>query len=373
MVQNRVSLALPQLPDSVQKQGLTIKKKSPSILLVINFFSPDGRYDDTYLSNYATINVKDELFRLEGVGDINFLGERDFSIRVWLDPQALASRGITASDVANAIQSQNLAAAPGQIGAPPSPPGQGLQLPLDTLGRLTEPEQFGDIIVKADQGGPHGTSTALVRLRDVARVELASQQYNQSCTADGRPSVGLAVYQLPGTNALDVAERVKAKMQELKTRFPEGLDYGIYHDTTPFIKESVADVVQDAADRRVAGGPGRAGVPAGLAGHADPADRRPGGDCGHLWRDGGAGFQPQQHFAVRAGAGDRDRGGRRHCGRRERRALAGTRSACPERRRAGPWTKSPGRSLPWPWCCAPCSCRVPSSAASRGSSFANSP
>jgi len=244
MVQNRVSLALPQLPDSVQKQGLTIKKKSPSILLVINFFSPEGRYDATYLSNYATINVKDELFRVEGVGDINFLGQRDYSIRVWLDPQALAARSITASDVASAIQNQSQAAAPGQLGASPSPASQALQLPLDTLGRLTDPEQFSDIIVKADSGGSHGTSAALVRLRDVARVELASQQYNQICTADGRPSVGLAVYQLPGTNALDVAERVKAKMQELSSRFPEGLDYGIYHDPTPFIRESVADVVR---------------------------------------------------------------------------------------------------------------------------------
>jgi multidrug efflux pump len=244
MVQNRVSLALPQLPDSVQQQGLTIKKKSPSILLVINFFSPNGRYDDTYLSNYAMINVKDELFRLEGVGDISFLGERDYSIRVWLDPQALASRGITASDVASAIQSQSQAAAPGQIGASPSVQGQQLQLSLDTLGRLTEPGQFGDIVVKTIQGEQNDPSPALVRLRDVAHVELSSQQYNQSCTADGRPSVGLAVYQLPGTNALDVANRVKAKMTELKQRFPDDLDCAIYHDTTPFIKESVADVVK---------------------------------------------------------------------------------------------------------------------------------
>jgi multidrug efflux pump len=145
MVQNRVSLALPQLPDSVQKQGLTLKKKSPSILLVINFFSPDGRYDDTYLSNYATIHVKDELFRLEGVGDINYLGERDFSIRVWLDPQALASRGIAASDVANAIQTQNLAAAPGQIGAPPTPDGAGAvrrHHRQDRPGQLARAERF---------------------------------------------------------------------------------------------------------------------------------------------------------------------------------------------------------------------------------------
>ena len=244
MVQNRVSLALPQLPDSVQKQGLTIKKKSPSILLVINLVSPSNRYDATYLSNYATINIKDEIFRLEGVGDISFLGQRDYSIRVWLDPQALAARSITASDVASAIQNQSVAAAPGQVGEPPSPAGQGFQLPLDTLGRLVEPEQFGEIIVKADSSSSQGVSPALVRLRDVGRVELASQQYNQGCRADGMASVGMAVYQLPGTNALDVAERVKAKMLELKSRFPEGLDYGIYHDTTPFIRDSVADVVK---------------------------------------------------------------------------------------------------------------------------------
>ena len=189
MVQNRVSLALPQLPQAVQEQGLTIKKKSPSILMVINFFSPDGRYDDVYLSNYATINVKDELFRLDGVGDINYLGERDYSIRVWLDPQALAYRNLTPGEVSQAIQSQSLAAAPGQVGASPSRRDQSLELPLDTLGRLTDPEQFGDIVIKADPNASEGASTSLVRLRDVARVELASQQYNQSCTADGRPSV----------------------------------------------------------------------------------------------------------------------------------------------------------------------------------------
>ena len=244
MVQNRVSLALPQLPDAVQKQGLTIKKKSPNILLVINFFSPHRRYDATYLSNFDTINVKDELYRVEGVGDINLLGQRDYSIRAWLDPPALAARSITASDVASAIQNQSQAAAPGQLGGSPSPPGQSFQLPLDALGRLQDPDQFGEIIVKADSGGPRGVAPALVRLRDVARVELASQQYSTHCIADGQPSVGMAVYQLPGTNALDVAERVRAKMAELQARFPEDLEYAIYHDTTPFIRESVADVVR---------------------------------------------------------------------------------------------------------------------------------
>lgn len=244
MVQNRVSLAMPQLPSSVQKQGLTIKKKSPNILLVIDFFSPDGRYDNIYLSNYATIYVKDEIFRLEGVGDINYLGERDYSIRAWLDPQKLASRNITANDVANAIQNQNVAAAPGQLGQQPVPSGEAFQLPMDTLGRLSEPEQFGNIIVKAIPGDSNSVDARIVRLKDVAEVEMGAANYNQIASVDGLPAAALAIYQLPGTNALDVANRVRAKMVELKKRFPEGLEYGIYYDTTPFIRESVEDVVK---------------------------------------------------------------------------------------------------------------------------------
>ena len=152
MVQNRVTLALPQLPTAVQKQGITIKKKTPDILLVVNFFSPDGRYDDIYLSNYATINVRDELFRLEGVSDINTLGQRDYSIRVWLDPQKVASLGMTAMEVADAIRSQNLEAPAGQVGQPPTTEGYPFQLPIETLGRLSKPEQFGDIVVKVGRG-----------------------------------------------------------------------------------------------------------------------------------------------------------------------------------------------------------------------------
>jgi hydrophobe/amphiphile efflux-1 (HAE1) family protein len=243
MVQNRVSLAIPQLPESVQKQGLTIKKKSPSVLLLVNFFSPDGRYDDIYLSNYATIYVKDELFRLPGVADIVYMGERDYSIRAWLDPQQLASRNITASEVANAIQSQNLPAPLGQVGQEPAPGGQKFQLPTNTLGQLTYPEQFGDIIVKVGQTGDNSPTVQIVRLRDVARLELGAQNYNQTCTLDGRPSVGLAIYQLPGTNALDVANGVRRKMEELKKRFPDGVDYMIAYDTTPYISESVDDVI----------------------------------------------------------------------------------------------------------------------------------
>lgn len=244
MVQNRVALATPQLPTCVQKQGLTIKKKSPNILLVVNFYSPSGKYDDLYLSNYATIHVKDELFRLPGVGDITYLGQRDYSIRAWLDPQKLASRNITADEVANAVQNQNVAAALGQLGQPPAPPGQSFQLPMDTLGRLGKPEEFGDIIVKTIPAGPSGEPAHLVRLRDVAKVDMGAANYNIFSTVDGMPAVALAVYQLPGTNALDVADTVRAKMEELKKRFPEGLDYGIYYDTTPFIRESVNDVIK---------------------------------------------------------------------------------------------------------------------------------
>jgi multidrug efflux pump len=383
MVQNRVALAMPQLPTAVQNQGITIRKRTPDILMIVNFFSPDDRYNDIYLSNYATIHVRDELLRVPGVADVNYMGQRDCSIRAWLDPQKLASRGMTAMDVADAIRSQNLDAPAGQVGQPPVAVAAPFQLPIDTLGRLSEPEQFGAIIVKASlppptapagaaapasgrssttpvgassflqvgggatsgtttqastagrslnatlplappappddgsgssgstggatAGGPAtiastgtasttgggvtttaaGTTTggaasstggatnpmplntgvggaarngviggatmgrgpgppavSIVRLRDVARVELGAQNYNQACTFDGHASVGLSVYQLPGTNALDVADRVRARMKELESRFPDGIAYDIAYDITPFIRESVADVVK---------------------------------------------------------------------------------------------------------------------------------
>ncbi len=394
MVQNRVTLAMPQLPTEVQNQGITIRKRTPDLLMIVNFISPDRRYDGIYLSNYATIYVRDELLRVEGVSDVLYQGQRDYSVRAWLDPQKLAVRNMTALDVAKAIRSQNLDAPAGQVGKPPSGPGQAFQIPITTLGRLSDPEQFGDIIVKVGQtrrprpaapvrppsaggmglptsvastslrsggmmgGGttartstgtntptmstatdsttstptasttPGGTtmgsttsspyatggattggvatgtdftggvttsggasvsgsptsgsammdgtitglsitsgttgngvdsgivsgetighgpgrpSASIVRLRDVARVEMGAQNYNQSCTFDGNPSVGLTVYQLPDTNALDVADAVRAKMEQLKKRFPDGVDYRIGYDTTPYIRESIRDVVE---------------------------------------------------------------------------------------------------------------------------------
>ena len=273
MVQNRVALAMPQLPTAVQNQGITIRKKTPDMLMIVNFFSPDGRYDDIYLSNFATIYVRDELLRVYGVSDINYMGQRDYSIRAWLDPQKLASRNMTAMDVANAIRTQNLDAPAGQIGQLPAREGQPFQLPVDTLGRLTDPEQFESIVVKAGQSTSREPAAGIVRLRDVARVEMGAQNYNQSCTFDGHPSVGLSIYQLPGTNALDVADRVRAKMEELKTRFPDGVDYDIAYDTTPYIRESVGEVFKTLRDAVHPGRPRRARVPAGLEGH-DPADDR---------------------------------------------------------------------------------------------------
>jgi multidrug efflux pump len=368
MVQNRVALAMPLLPTPVQKQGITIRKKTPDILMIVNFISRDERYNDIYLSNFALINVKDELLRVDGVSDVGIFGERDYSIRTWLDPQMLAAGKMTATDVANAVRTQNIEAAMGQIGQPPIRAGQAFQLPIDTLGRLSDPEQFGNIIVKVGASprarppttstgkskggigtataigdpllaasgsaataskttggmgtsgagsltaganssggattgggasassdtpttsgeggtdsttgptdsaantplpaspaagsslmgngvvsatlgrGPRAPSTSIVRLRDMARVELGALNYDQSCTFDGKPSVGVSVYQTPGTNALDVANRIRDKMKELAKRFPEGVTYTIGYDTTPYISESIGEVFHTLRD-----------------------------------------------------------------------------------------------------------------------------
>jgi multidrug efflux pump len=244
LVQNRVALAMPQLPTQVQVQGVNTKKKSPSILLVVNLISPDGSYDDLYLSNYATIQIKDEILRIKGVGDVTYLGQRDYSMRVWLDPDKMAALNLETSDIVAAVQNQNVQVAAGQIGQQPVPSGQQFQFTMSTLGRLAEEHQFGDIIVKTGQGDKQQgtTSSKVVRLRDVARLELGAQQYDQSASLDGQPSVGLGVFQLPGSNALQVGEAVKKKMEELKKHFPAGVDYRIVYDTTPFIEESVHEV-----------------------------------------------------------------------------------------------------------------------------------
>jgi multidrug efflux pump len=244
LVQNRVALATPQLPTQVQVQGVSVKKKSPSILLAVNLISTNPALNDVFLSNYATIQIKDELLRISGVGDIAYLGQRDYSMRVWLNPEKMAALNLATSDVIRAVQNQNSQAAVGQIGQQPMMPGQLFQLTMSTLGRLEDVDQFRDIVIKTNAGTSEGKdlSKPVVRLRDVARVELGAQQYDQVCHLDGQPSVGLAVYQSPGSNALDVADRVKKKMEELRQNFPSGLQYKIVYDTTPFVEQSIEEV-----------------------------------------------------------------------------------------------------------------------------------
>ncbi len=242
LVQNRVALAQPVLPVLVTRRGVTVKKKSPSVLMIVNLFSPDGSRDNLYLSNYATIQLRDELSRLPGVGDITFLGRRDYSMRVWLDPGKLASLDLTDNDVVHAIEQQNVQVAAGQIGQPPAPDGQAFQFTMTTLGRLSDPAQFAEMILKSDSEG------RMIRLKDVARIELGALGYDQVCTLDGKASVALSVFQLPGSNALDTAASVRRKMSELHTRFPDGVDYSIVYDTTPFIQESVNEVFYSLRD-----------------------------------------------------------------------------------------------------------------------------
>ncbi len=242
LVQNRVSLAEPILPDLVKRRGVTVKKKSPSILMIVNLFSPNKSRDNLYLSNYATIQLRDELARLPGVGDITYMGQRDYSMRVWLDPGKMSFRNLTANDVVLAITQQNAQVAAGQIGQPPVPNGQVFQYTMSTLGRLADADQFADMILKTDSDG------RVVRLRDVARIELGAQAYDQTCTLDGQPSVALSIYQRPGSNALETARLVRTKMEELRARFPEGLEYAIVYDTTPFITESVDEVFNTLRD-----------------------------------------------------------------------------------------------------------------------------
>jgi multidrug efflux pump len=254
LVQNRVSIAQAKLPDDVKRQGVTTKKKSPSILLCINLISEKEtdpatgkeryKYDQLHLSNYATIQIKDALARIDGVGDVQFLGPRDYSMRIWLDPQKLASRNMTAGDVTNAIRKQNKQVAAGRLGQPPTPAGLDFQFPLNTLGRLETEEQFRQIVVKADSNG------SLTYLRDVIAddrkdqkgVELGAKNYDVNSYLDGEPSITLAIFQLPGSNALKTAEAIKKKMHELHKDFPRGIDYRIHYDTTVFIDESIHEV-----------------------------------------------------------------------------------------------------------------------------------
>lgn len=237
LVQNRVALALPRLPEEVQRQGVSTKKQSTNIVLIVSLSSPDDRYDQLFLSNYAFLNLRDRLSRIEGVGDVAVFPSSEYSMRIWLDPQKLRARSITTSDVIAAIREQNVQVAAGQIGEPPAPAGQSFQFSVNVLGRLSETRQFEEIIVKT------GADGSIVRLADVARVELGGQSYSIASRLNGAVSASVAIYQLPGANALQVAEGVRAAMEANAALFPQGLEYSIPYDTTRFVEASIDEVV----------------------------------------------------------------------------------------------------------------------------------
>ena len=236
-VQNRVSRALPRLPEEVQRIGVVTQKTSPDILMVVHLVSPDKRYDPLYISNFATLQVRDTIARLPGVGDVIVWGAGEYAMRIWLDPAKVAARGLTASDVIAAIREQNVQVAAGSVGQQPSQAAS-YQVTVSTLGRLSSEEQFGDIIIKTGEDGQ------TVRLRDVARIGLGADAYALRSLLDGEPAVAMQIIQRPGANALDVSSAVRAEMEQLKRNFPEGLEYRIAYDPTVFVRASLAAVVQ---------------------------------------------------------------------------------------------------------------------------------
>jgi len=235
-VQNRVSQALPRLPEEVRALGVTTLKSSSDLTMVVHLTSPDGRYDQLYLRNYATLNVKDVLARLPGMGEVRVFGAGDYSMRVWLDPQKLAVRNLTAGDIASAIREQNIQVAAGQIGAPPAA-GAEFQISLNAMGRLSDEEQFRNIIIKTGENGE------VVRLQDVARIELGAAEYALRSGLNGKNAVAVPIFQAPGSNALELSANVRSTMAQLKTRFPQGVDYTIVYDPTQFVQQSIDAVI----------------------------------------------------------------------------------------------------------------------------------
>ncbi|MGE8409261.1 MAG: efflux RND transporter permease subunit, partial [Pseudomonas sp.] len=236
-VQNRVTRTQPKLPEEVTRIGITVDKASPDLTMVVHLTSPDNRYDMLYLSNYAILNIKDELARLGGVGDVQLFGMGDYSLRVWLDPNKTASRNLTATDVVTAIREQNRQVAAGQLGAPPAPGATSFQLSVNTQGRLVSEEEFENIIIRSGENGE------ITRLKDIARVELGSSQYALRSLLNNQPAVAIPIFQRPGSNAIEISDEVRGKMAELKKDFPEGMDYSIVYDPTVFVRGSIEAVV----------------------------------------------------------------------------------------------------------------------------------
>lgn len=237
LVQNRVSQAEPRLPEEVRRLGVTTVKSSPDLMMVVHLLSPDSRYDVTYLRNYAALNVKDRLARIEGVGQVQLFGSGDYSMRVWLDPQKIAEHGLSANDIVNEIRAQNVQAAAGVVGASPGLPGIDHQLSINAQGRLQDEEQFGDIIVKT------GANGQITRLRDIARIELGAADYALRSLLNNKPAVAIPILQAPGSNAIEIADKVRAEMAEIKANMPDGVDFKIVYDTTEFVRASIDAVV----------------------------------------------------------------------------------------------------------------------------------
>jgi HAE1 family hydrophobic/amphiphilic exporter-1 len=244
LVQNRVATALAQLPQAVQAQGVQVQARSTAILQIVTLTSPDGRFDSLFLSNFATLNLLNELARIPGVGNVNVFGVGQYAMRIWLDPGLLAARGLTPQDVVAAIQQQSQQVAGGQVGAPPAPQGQSFQYTVNVAGRLVDAAQFGAIVVKSDGG-------SLTRVADVGRVELGAQTYSQALRLNGMAGAGLSIFLTPGANALEVAGRVRTKVAELARGFPQGVAYAIPFDTTGFVKASIEEVYRTLVEAAV--------------------------------------------------------------------------------------------------------------------------
>src|SRR5213596_2089486 len=236
-VQNRVSQALPKLPEEVRRLGVTTTKQSPDLTMVVHLFSPNGRYDEVYLRNYATLQLKDVLARIPGAGDVEVFGSGDYAMRVWLNPDKIAARNLTASDVVSAIREQNVQVAAGAIGQQPVSRPVDFELQVNAKGRLISPEEFGQIIVKT---GHNGEKTVL---KDVARLELGAAGYSLRSLLNNKKAVALPIFQTPGANAIQLSDNVRHAMEELKQNFPEGLDYAVVYDPTVFVRRSIEAVV----------------------------------------------------------------------------------------------------------------------------------
>ncbi|MEL7048418.1 MAG: efflux RND transporter permease subunit, partial [Pseudomonadota bacterium] len=237
LVQNRVSVAEPRLPEDVRRLGISVRKSSPDLMMVVHMTSPDGSRDQQYVSNYATLYVKDVLTRIDGVGDVRIFGARDYSMRVWIDPDRAAARGLTATEVVDALRAANLQVAAGSINQPPAKSDGAFTVAVQTLGRLTTPEQFENVIVRAFDDG------TVVRLRDIARVELGSQDYTVNAYLNNEIATAIVVFQRPGSNALETAANIRNEMDRLKADFPPGLNYSVVYNPTEFIQASVDSVI----------------------------------------------------------------------------------------------------------------------------------